>query len=214
MKRRRAALIAVFGGAAAAIAASLTVLAQPTSNSAGGANGPSSGDSAGPPGVPILQAPPDAEQDITPPTNSAHKEKHAATNSVAANAIASNALAANTPPPPPIPVRSPAAILQTLDKVTTETMQFAAPVGQRVRYKNLVFTVKACETTGLGTASPQASAYVEIVSAPVATGGMTTTAPKEVFHGWMFANSPELHAFQHPIYDAWLIACMAQAPKT
>jgi hypothetical protein len=33
-----------------------------------------------------------------------------------------------------------------------------------------------------------------------------------VFHGWMFATSPALHPFQHPVYDAWLIACMAAAP--
>ena len=32
-----------------------------------------------------------------------------------------------------------------LDKVTAETLRFEAPVGKPIRYKTLVFTVKACE---------------------------------------------------------------------
>jgi len=30
----------------------------------------------------------------------------------------------------------------------------------------------------------------------------------------MFANSPGLNLFQHPVYDAWLIACKAAPPST
>ena len=122
-----------------------------------------------------------------------------------------------TPPPPPpaplLPVRSPAAILQALDKVTAETIRFAAPVGQRIRYKNLVFTVKACETTGLADPAPQASAYLTIESQPLAVDGRGPPPAKMVYRGWMFASSPGLHPLEHPVYDAWLIACMASAPK-
>jgi len=93
-------------------------------------------------------------------------------------------------------------------------MRFAVPVGaERVRYKNLVFTVKACETSGIGGAEPEASAYVVIESAPLSAPGVPIPPHKEVYRGWMYANSPALHPFQHPIYDAWLIACMASAPK-
>jgi hypothetical protein len=109
-------------------------------------------------------------------------------------------------------MRSPAAILQALDKVTAETMRFAAPVGQRIRYKNLVFTVKACETRDLGQPSPQAAAYVVIDNAPLGAEGAARPPARQVFHGWMFATSPALHPFQHPVYDAWLIACMAASP--
>jgi hypothetical protein len=109
-------------------------------------------------------------------------------------------------------VRSPAAIIQALDKVTAETMRFAAPVGKPVRYKNLVFVVKACESTGLGGASPNASAYVMVDNAPLPSEGVAPPPPKQVFKGWMFANSPGLNPLQSPIYDAWLIACMAAPP--
>ncbi|MGI9170376.1 MAG: DUF2155 domain-containing protein [Caulobacteraceae bacterium] len=33
-----------------------------------------------------------------------------------------------------------------------------------------------------------------------------------MFRGWMFANGPGLHPFEHPIYDAWLVACAVAPP--
>ena len=38
--------------------------------------------------------------------------------------------------------RSGAAIIQAIDKVTAETLRFEAPIGQPIRYKTLVFTVR------------------------------------------------------------------------
>jgi hypothetical protein len=209
--RRRARLaVGLLAGAAIAVAAGLAVVAQPSGNQT--PNSSDSSSTAGPPGVPVIQAPPE----VTPPDNGTSDEddtsdvkgsaKRAPTNSVAA------AKPAAPPPAGPIPVRSPAAVLQALDKVTAETMRFAAPVGQPVRYKNLVFVVKACESTGLGGPSPQESAYVVIDVAPLPSEGIAPPPPRQVFKGWMFANSPGLNPFQHPTYDAWLITCMAAAP--
>jgi hypothetical protein len=210
MRRARQVQIIAFG-ALAACAAAIAVFADPPASNETPVSANKGADAA-PPGVPILEAPPEAEGDLTA-SNAVEPKAHA---KAPTNSVASNALAAAMPPPPApaMPVRSPAAIIQALDKVTTETMTFEAPVGQRIRYKNLVFTVKACETTGLGQPAPQATAYVEIVSAPLPSQGVTPQAPKEVFHGWMFSNTPELNPLQHPIYDAWLIACSASAPKT
>lgn len=114
-----------------------------------------------------------------------------------------------SPPGPPVPVRAPAAVLRVLDKVTAETMAFEAPIGRRVRYKSLVFEVKACETRGAGEAQPQPSAYL-IITSDAAIGA--TLLSRQVFRGWMFANYPSLHALTHPVYDAWLVACSAAAP--
>ena len=116
------------------------------------------------------------------------------------------------PPGPPLPVRAPAAILRVLDKVTAETMAFEAPVGRRVRYKSLVFEVKACVTRGAADPQPQPSVYLVVTSdAGVATGA--GLAPRQVFKGWMFANAPGVHSLRHPVYDAWLVACNAAAPS-
>ncbi len=116
------------------------------------------------------------------------------------------------PPEPPVPVRSPVAILQALDKVTAETIRFAAPVGHKIRYKNLVFSVRACETRDLDAPQPRAAAYLIIDSAPRGAPGREPPPAKKVYEGWMFAASPGLHPLEHPVYDAWLIACSAAAP--
>jgi hypothetical protein len=116
------------------------------------------------------------------------------------------------PPGPPLPVRAPAAVLRVLDKVTAETMAFEAPVGRRVRYKSLVFEVKACVTRDAADPQPQPSVYLVVTSdAGVATGA--ALAPRQVFKGWMFANAPGVSALEHPVYDAWLVACNAAAPS-
>jgi hypothetical protein len=113
-----------------------------------------------------------------------------------------------TPPSgPPRPVRSPVAVLRVLDKVTAETLRFEAPIGRRVRYKNLIFTVKACETRGPSDPQPRPSAYVVIESQSAALPDRSAPASKEVFRGWMFANRPGLNPFEHPVYDAWLDVC-------
>jgi hypothetical protein len=99
-----------------------------------------------------------------------------------------------------------------LDKVTAETMRFAAPVGRRVRYKSLVFIVRTCETRGLSDPLPRPSAYVVVDSEPQAPPGQAAPPPRRLYRGWMFANSPGLHPFEHPVYDAWLEACTQAAP--
>jgi hypothetical protein len=51
-----------------------------------------------------------------------------------------------------------------------------------------------------------------IDNAPLPSEGVTPPPPKQVFKGWMFSSTPELNPLQHPVYDAWLIACMAAPP--
>lgn len=119
------------------------------------------------------------------------------------------------PPPPPGPppvLRSPTAVLRVLDKVTAETLRFEAPVGKRVRYKTLIFMVKACETRGLKDPQPRPSAYLVIDSEPPAPPGRAAPEAKEIYRGWMFAVAPELHPFEHPVYDAWLESCTSDTP--
>ncbi len=107
---------------------------------------------------------------------------------------------------PPRPERSATAIVRVLDKVTAETLRFEAPVGKRVRYKNLVFEVKACETWGVHAPTPRASAYM-VISADLGAAAGEALGSHEVYRGWMFAQAPAAHALEHPVYDAWLESC-------
>lgn len=124
-----------------------------------------------------------------------------------------------TPPAAPVKLPEPAkrqryaiAIMQALDKVTTETMRFEVPVGQPIRYKTLVFTVRACETAAADEVAPETTAYVVVDTQPKAQAGRPAPAGRQIYKGWMYASSPGLNPLQHPVYDAWLIACKQSIP--
>ena len=117
--------------------------------------------------------------------------------------------------PTGVPVRRArydVAVIEALDKVTAESLRFEAAVGRPVRYKSLVFTVKACERSAPEEAIDDSIAYLTVDSQPRAAPGRPALAPRQTFKGWMYASSPGLHPLEHPVYDAWLITCRAAAP--
>ena len=99
------------------------------------------------------------------------------------------------------------AILQAIDKITAESLRFAAPVGRPVRYKGLVFTVRACERAAPDEPVNDSIAFVTVESQPRPEPGRPTPAPRQAFRGWMYASSPGLNPMEHAVYDAWLISC-------
>jgi hypothetical protein len=120
------------------------------------------------------------------------------------------------PAKPAEPLKRPrctSAVLQALDKVTAQTLRFEVPINKPVRYKSLIFVVRACETTATDEAFTDAAAHVEIDSQPIPQDGKAPAPARQVFRGWMFANAPGVDLFQHPVYDAWLIACKTEAPS-
>lgn len=104
------------------------------------------------------------------------------------------------------------AVIHALDKIAAESIRFEAAVGRPVRYKNLVFTVKACERSADDEAIEDSMAYMTVESQPRSAPGKPTPPPRQTFRGWMYASSPGLHPLQHPVYDAWLITCRAATP--
>jgi hypothetical protein len=123
--------------------------------------------------------------------------------------------APTTPKPVGVPVRRArydVAVIEALDKVTAESLRFEAAVGRPIRYKSLVFTVKACERSAPDEVIDDSIAYLTVDSQPRPAPGKPALAPRQTFKGWMYASSPGLHPLEHPVYDAWLITCRAAAP--
>ena len=120
---------------------------------------------------------------------------------------------AETPPPPARRQRYDVAVLEALDKITAETLVFEAPVGRAVRYKGMIFTVRACERSTPEEPVADSVAYLTIDSQPRAEAGKPTPPSRQVFKGWMYASSPGLNPLEHPVYDAWVISCRASAPQ-
>lgn len=104
------------------------------------------------------------------------------------------------------------AVIQSLDKVTADSVRFEAAVGRPIRYKSLIFTVKACERSAPDESVDDSIAYLTIDSQPKPPPGKPVPPARQAFKGWMYASSPGLHPLEHPVYDAWLITCRATAP--
>ena len=166
--------------------------------------------------------PPESQTTAAPPVEEAPPAVVRTPTPVAAPAVPDSEVAP-APPPAKRVVEKPAestqkrsrydvAILQALDKVTAETVRFEAAVGHPVRYKTLVFTVKACEQSADDEPQEDSIAYLTIDSQPRAVQGKPSPPARQVFKGWMYASSPGLNPLQHPVYDAWVITCRAAAP--
>jgi hypothetical protein len=185
MDRRVGGRLRLAAGAAAAVLMASLAGAQPTA----------------PPPADTLPPPPSLGPIVAPPPMEGAPE------SSAADAVdVAPRPKVETPIGPPRPERGPTAILRVLDKVTAETLRFEAPVGRRVRYKSLVFEVKACETWGPHAADPRPQAYL-VIDADLGSAADGVLGAREVYKGWMFAAAPAVHALQHPVFDAWLEGC-------
>lgn len=194
---RHAAWLAVLAG----VAGASLVSAQPAPIE----TGPKA--PAGPKAGPAEEAPPDEVPTPAP---------------IAVPPISEKEVAAAPPPtndakPAGVPVRRArydVAVIEALDKVTAESLRFEAAVGRPIRYKSLVFTVKACERSAPEESIDDSIAYVTVDSQPRPAPGRPALAPRQTFKGWMYASSPGLHPLEHPVYDAWLITCRAAAPPS
>jgi hypothetical protein len=162
------------------------------------------------PGPSLAQAPPPVTLVPTEPVPSSTPPAPPPTVLLPPNSSEAAAASEQAPIKPPAPIARPrrtAAILQALDKSTAETLRFEAPVGQPIRYKDLIFTVHVCEDAASDLGQRGAAAHLEIQSSPRPIPGRVTPPTRQLFKGWMFANAPGLHPFEHPVYDAWLIGC-------
>ena len=174
----------------------------------------------------LVNAQPAAPQAATAPTAPAAEEAPPATvappQPIAAPPISEKDLAPAPAPKAQVeekvltaPIRRArydVAVLQAIDKVTAESVRFEAAVGRPVRYRSLVFTVKACERSAPDEAIDDSIAYLTIDSQPKPLPGKPTPPARQAYKGWMYASSPGLHPLGHPVYDAWLITCRAAAP--
>ena len=199
---------AAWGAALAALCAAGVVSAQP----------------AAPAKAPIAPAPPAAPPAPTPASGRTPSVILPNPQPIVIPPITAKEVAPASPPgeqaaqtkAPETPQRRPRydiAVLQALDKVTAKTLRFEARVGQPVRYKTLIFTVRACERTAPDEPVEDSIAYLEILSQPRSEPGRPVLPAKEAFKGWMYAASPGLNPLEHPVYDAWVISCRAASPQ-
>lgn len=108
-------------------------------------------------------------------------------------------------------IDTPAARLQSIDKVTARTLTFEVKTGSTVKFGSLYIKLQACRRAP-DIEEPESAAFMQIWE--VDHEGTENEKANWIFSGWMFASSPGLSAMDHPIYDVWVLECLApeQAP--
>jgi hypothetical protein len=115
--------------------------------------------------------------------------------------------------------------LRALDKITGNSTDLTAKVGQTLKFGRLSVTVRACFQAPPED-TPESAAFLEIHALGAETqrqtaaekSGKAPRGPQPIgpdgllFSGWMFASSPGLSALEHPTYDVWVISCNTSAP--
>jgi hypothetical protein len=97
-------------------------------------------------------------------------------------------------------LKHPVAVFSGLDKITGRIITFEVATNETVQFGSLQITERVCYSRP-PTEAPQTDTFVEIDNIDA------NNQYKRVFTGWMFADSPSLHALDHPVYDIWLLRC-------
>lgn len=97
-------------------------------------------------------------------------------------------------------IENPIAVFAALDKVTGRISPLEIPIGESVNFGALTVTPRVCFTRP-PTEPPLTTGFVEVDETKL------TGEKLRIFTGWMFAQSPGLHAVEHPVFDVWLTNC-------
>ena len=103
-------------------------------------------------------------------------------------------------------ISNPVAVFAGLDKITARITAFEVAIDKTVQFGALRVTPRVCYTRP-PTEPPFTSAFVEVDEV------LIDKSEKRIFTGWMFADSPGLHAVEHPVFDVWLTDCRTAAPE-
>ena len=91
-------------------------------------------------------------------------------------------------------LKNPIAVFAALDKVTGRISHLEIPMNKTVAFGALKVTPRVCDTRP-PTEAPNTASFVEVDEVKL------TGEVQRIFTGWMFAESPGLHAVEHPVFD-------------
>lgn len=102
-------------------------------------------------------------------------------------------------------IDNPVAVFAGLDKITGRVINFDVYLDETVQFGALQVTPRACHTRP-PTEPARTMAFIEVDEITL------NRRVRRIFSGWMFADSPGLHAVEHAVYDVWLIDCKTSSP--
>jgi hypothetical protein len=104
-------------------------------------------------------------------------------------------------------IKNQIAVFAALDKVTGRISHLEIPINKTVAFGALKVTPRVCDTSP-PTDTPHTASFVEVDEVKL------SGEVERIFTGWMFAESPGLHAVEHPVFDVWLTSCKTPSAPT
>lgn len=92
------------------------------------------------------------------------------------------------------------AHLKALDKISGVAVDVDVKRGETVRYKQLSIKLHECRYP---SEDPTSNAFASLTI-------VDEVQQKQVFDGWMIADSPALSALDHHRYDVWVMRCAVE----
>ncbi len=115
----------------------------------------------------------------------------------------------------------PIVKLRSLDKISARTTIFEARVGSTVQFGQVYIKIQACRKAP-EMEQPESAAFLQVWEIQPEKKQGEKEAPKKdgpkndkaawIFSGWLFASSPGLSSMDHPLYDVWVLDCLAENP--
>ena len=91
--------------------------------------------------------------------------------------------------------------IKILDKLSSKNQLLEVNIGEDHIFKNLILKVLKCKNSEFDD-NPEITSYLQVRD-------LNNKENNEVFvfNGWTFSSSPSIQAFDHPVYDLWILKC-------
>ena len=91
--------------------------------------------------------------------------------------------------------------IKILDKLSSKNKSLQLKIGEDYVFKNLNLKVLKCKNSEFDD-DPEITSYLQVRD-------LNSKDNNEVFvfNGWTFSSSPSIQAFDHPVYDIWILRC-------
>ena len=91
--------------------------------------------------------------------------------------------------------------VKILDKLSSKNKLLQLKIGEDYVFKNLNLKVLKCKNSEFDD-NPEITSYLQVRD-------LNNKDNNEVFvfNGWTFSSSPSIQAFDHPVYDLWILRC-------
>ncbi len=99
-------------------------------------------------------------------------------------------------------IRRPVLAFRVLNKASKVTETFTVDVGAEIAYETLTIKVSTCQERPPEYV-PETGAFIQVFE----------NNNRRIFSGWMFVSAPSISAFEHPLYDIYILSCLNSGEK-